>query len=35
MDGACELIDAPRSQTIYGGLVETSGPYFRTYTSGD
>lgn len=22
-----------RSQTIYGGLVETSGPYLRNYTS--
>ncbi len=23
----------PRSQTIYGRLVETFGPYFRNYTS--
>jgi len=25
---------SPRSQTIYGSLVDTFGPYFQRYTSG-
>lgn len=27
------LIIFPRSQTFYGSLVETFGPYFQDYTS--